>query len=70
MCAKAHTFLYSRKRCSLLYKNAPRGSHWVGEENAAFAARRRRRILRGRILFSFAQESSWQNPLLRNQERE
>ena len=32
-------------------KNAPRGSHCGGKENAAFAARPRRRILRSRILF-------------------
>ena len=31
-------FLYSRKLCSLLYKNAPRGSHCGGEEYGCFAA--------------------------------
>ncbi|RHT58247.1 hypothetical protein DW757_04580 [Clostridium sp. AM29-11AC] len=36
---------HNRKLRSLLYKNASRGSHWVGKENAASATRRRRRIL-------------------------
>ncbi|CBK77216.1 hypothetical protein CLS_16430 [[Clostridium] cf. saccharolyticum K10] len=43
-------FLYNRKLRPLLYKNVPRGSHCGGEENAAFATRRRRRILLRRIL--------------------
>ncbi|OUP82623.1 UNVERIFIED_ORG: hypothetical protein B5F06_13085 [Lacrimispora saccharolytica] len=43
-------FLYSRKLRSLLYKSAPRGSHCGGKETAAFATRRRRRILLRRIL--------------------
>ncbi|CBK78749.1 hypothetical protein CLS_35990 [[Clostridium] cf. saccharolyticum K10] len=43
-------FFYKQETSSLLYKNAPRGSHWGDKENAAFAARRRRRILRSRIL--------------------
>ena len=43
-------FLFNRKLCSLLNKNAPRGSHCGGKENVAFATRRRRRILRSRIL--------------------
>ena len=47
---RAPLSLYNRKLRPLLYKNAPRGSHCGGKENAAFAARRRRRILRGRIL--------------------
>ncbi len=32
----AAVFLYSRKLRSLLYKNAPRGSHCGGKETAAF----------------------------------
>ena len=48
----AEGFLYNRKLRSLLYKNAPRRSHCGGEEIAAFAARRRRRILQSRILCS------------------
>ncbi len=43
-------FLYNRKLRSLLYKNAPRGSHCGGKANVAFATRRRRRILQSRIL--------------------
>ncbi|OUP85012.1 UNVERIFIED_ORG: hypothetical protein B5F06_09060 [Lacrimispora saccharolytica] len=43
-------FLYNRKLRSLLYKNAPRGSHCGGKANVASATRRRRRILLCRIL--------------------
>ncbi|EFE11957.1 hypothetical protein CLOM621_07732 [Clostridium sp. M62/1] len=32
------SFLYNRKLCSLLYKNAPRGSHCGREEYGCFAA--------------------------------
>ena len=34
---QAGDFLYNRKLRSLLYKNAPRGSHWVGKKNIANA---------------------------------
>ena len=55
--AKQDSLFYTRKLRSLLYKNAPRGSHCGRKENAAFAACRRRRILRSRILSCFRRES-------------
>lgn len=50
---QAGDFLYNRKLRSLLYKNASRGSHWVGKENAASATRRRRRILLAGFFLEF-----------------
>ena len=46
---RAGGFLYNRKLCFPLYKNAPRGSHCGGKGKATFAARRRRIILQSRI---------------------
>ncbi|EFE13234.1 hypothetical protein CLOM621_06388 [Clostridium sp. M62/1] len=42
---QAGDFLYNRKLRSLLYKNAPLGSHWVGKEKSLLQqlySRRRR----------------------------
>ena len=38
-------------KCSYEIKNAPRGSHYGGKEDAAYAARRRRRVSQAKLFF-------------------